>query len=643
MNTPETFHPKDSYMRLATACPEVAVGDVDTNVARIRKLYSQAHDQAVSLVTFPELSITGYSLGELVGQKRLLEKAKAGTLELAGATTDKQTAMIVGLPLQVGNGLYNCAAVLADGHVQGIVPKQHLPANNEFYEPRWFEAWEGDNTTVEIGGKEVPAGTNLLFEIGGVKTGIEICEDAWVMNPPSIELAMKGALVIANPSASPEQITKQGYRRKLVSGHSASQMGAYAYAGCHHTESTAEVVMGGHQMISANGQMLAERKPFGKGNLLIADVDIDRLQHDRRKNHAAQLAGAIVVKTLVRRRQEDLRLKVERNPFLPAESAPDRAERFEEALNIQAYGLAVRMMHTGQRQIILGLSGGLDSTLALLVAHRAAGILDADPATMVHTLTMPGPASSANTQTNAQVLAKQLGVKNTVIPIAGLVDAELEALQHDGSKQDVTYENIQARARTNLLFNYGNKHGGLVLGTGDLSEIALGWCTYNGDQQSHYNVNASIPKTLVKHLVRHVAEQPEYEAAHRTLNAILETVISPELTKTTKAEEDGVLDAISQSTEDIIGPYELHDFFLYHMIRWGDPINKVAYLANQAFEGSYTPEQIQACLDIFTKRFLGSQFKRENLPNGPKVGSVSLSPRGDWRMPPDLINDAIWR
>lgn len=627
-------------MRLATACPEVNVADVATNVQRITNLYEQASDQNVSLLTFPELSITGYTLGDLVNQTRLLDQAKEGLLQLAEVTANKETAMVVGLPLQVNNRLYNCAAVLAKGSVVGIVPKTFRPNYNEFYEQRWYDRWEGSNTQVNIRGRErqgqlATFGTDMLFDVSGVQCGVEICEDLWVMDPPSTQLAAKGALVITNPSASPEQIGKAEYRRNLVAMHSARLLGAYAYAGCHTTESTAEIVMGGHQMIAANGQLLAERKPFGTAELTIADIDIDHLLVDRRKQHAANLAGAVVLHTFVSREQSDLLHKIESNPFLPEESLGRRSERLEAALNIQAHGLAMRMRASNQNKVILGLSGGLDSTLALIVAHKAADILGLPTHDMIHTITMPGPASSEMTQDNAQILAKQLDVHNTVIPIGNLVATELTALGHDGVTQDITYENVQARARTNILFNYGNKNGGLVLGTGDLSEIALGWCTYNGDQQSHYNVNASIPKTLVRHLVAHAAKQPQYADARTTLDDILGTVVSPELTTSGEGE-------ISQSTEDIIGPYELHDFFLYHLIRWGDSPEKIRFLANQAFDQTYSAEDIDACLYIFLGRFARNQFKRENMPNGPKVGSVSLSPRGDWRMPPDLINPALW-
>lgn len=643
MKNEQTYQPAESYMRVATACPEVIVANVAENVRAIDALYQQAAADNTSLVTFPELSLTGYTVGDLVQQNQLLEDAKQGLQTLATATADKPTAMVVGLPLQVRNRLYNCAAVLADGDIKGIVPKSNLPTYNEFYEDRWFDTWDEETTEVELDGKATPFGTDILFNIDGTLAGVEICEDLWVDQPPSGQLAAKGAVLIANPSASPEQVGKDDYRRMLVAGQSGRLVAGYLYAGCDTSESTAEIVMGGHQIIAANAQILAERKPFGSERLLTTDIDIEQLKADRRKQHAAQVSGALVVETTVARQQEDLRAPVERNPFLPKEGYEQRKERLDAILEIQAQGLAQRMRATHQDRLVLGLSGGLDSTLALLVARKAADILERDPANMIHTLTMPGPASSKNTQDNAGMLAKDLGVSNVVMPIVDVVEQELEGLGHDGTTQDVTFENVQARARTNRLFNYGNQHNAMVLGTGDLSEIALGWCTYNADQQSHYNVNASIPKTVVKELVKHVIEQaeydntePEYRRAQETLERILHTTISPELTKQNKGE-------ISQSTEDIIGPYELHDFFLYHLVRFGDNTRKIAYLANQAFEGDYDQETIDTWLGVFCKRFATNQFKRDTNPNGPKVGSVSLSPRGDWRMPADLYNAGLWR
>ncbi|MDB5184994.1 MAG: NH(3)-dependent synthetase [Candidatus Saccharibacteria bacterium] len=630
------YQPRDGYLRIATACPEVAVADVETNLQRIDDLYHKAVQRDVSLVTFPELSVTGYTLGDLVNQNQLLDQAKQGLSLLASATEQQPTAMVVGLPLQVGNRLYNCAAMIADGRVQGIVPKTNLPTYNEFYEDRWYDGWDGPNTSVQIGDSTVPFGTDMLFEVGGTACGIEICEDLWVADSPSIKLAAKGALVIVNPSASPEQVDKASYRNNLVRMQSAKLVGAYAYAGCHTSESTAEIVMGGHQLIYENGHLLAERQPFSDdADLRIADIDIDILQHDRRKQHAASIAGTLLIHTGVERQQVGLIRRIDRNPFLPDESAAERFTRLETTLQIQASGLAARMRATHQNRLVLGLSGGLDSTLALLVAIRAADIMHVQPADMIDTLTMPGPASSEGTQTNAQLLAKLLGVNNQVIPINGMVAAELAALGHDGLTQDITYENAQARARTNLLFNYGNRNHAIVLGTGDLSEIAIGWCTYNADQQSHYNVNASIPKTVVKALVEHAAVQPRFVVAANVLDDILHTIVSPELTT------DGS-GGISQSTDEVVGPIELREFYLQHLVRSGESPSKIHYLATQAMEGDYSSETIDSWLRSFIRRFAFAQFKRENMPNGPKVGT-SLSPRGDWRMPPDLYNTALWQ
>lgn len=631
------YQPTDSYLRVATACPEVSLADVASNISRISQLYHEAAAQQAALVVFPELSITGYTIGDLVQQKSLLDQAEQGIQQLAEITRGKPTAMVVGLPLRVQNGLYNCAAVLADGHIKGLVPKTHLPTYNEFYERRWYDSWPGPDIDIQIESHQVTFGADMLFAIGGIKLGVEICEDLWVAQPISTRQAQRGAQIIANPSASPEQIGKADYRRNLVAIHSAQILGGYLYAGCDTSESTADIVMGGHQLIASSGAIQAERRPFAKGQLLISDIDVDHLDHDRRRQHMAQEIGVKVIISQIKRQQTDLRLEVEAHPFLPAtETATAQAERLEMALNIQAHGLAVRMQASQQNRLVLGLSGGLDSTLAVLIACRAAALLGKPPSDMIHTLTMPGPASSGETQLNAQRLARQLSVHSQTIPIGELVSTELACLGHDGRVQDITYENVQARARTSLLFNYANQQHAMVLGTGDLSEIALGWCTYNGDQQSHYNVNASIPKTLVKHLVQHVSHQPEFAAAAATLQAIIATVVSPELTRQQGSD-------ISQSTEAMIGPYILHDFFLYHLVRWGDTPTKIQYLAEAAFAGSYQPAEITNWLNVFLSRFVRNQFKRENLPNGPKVGSVSLSPRGDWRMPPDLRNGALWQ
>jgi len=629
------FQPQDHYMRIATGCPEVALADVETNIDRIKNIYDQALAENAALVVFPELSVTGYTIGDIVQNQKLLADAKSGLAELTEMTKDTSTAMVVGLPLQVGNGLYNCAAVLAEGHIKGIVPKQNMPNYGEFYEQRWYKKWDQADASIVLNGDEIPFGNNFLFDVGGVLTGVEICEDLWVRDAPSRLQAEQGALVIVNPSASNELVGKASYRRQLVAQQSASLMVAYAYASSDPSESTMDVVMSGHQMIVENGRIIEERKPLSinEKRLHVADIDIDHIKHDRlRDNNFANRIGAQVIKCTVEQPSFDPEPKVIRDPFMPAnETAEARTERFDSIINIQAMGLAQRLRATRNAKVVLGLSGGLDSTLALLVAAESAKILGKKPGEVITTLTMPGMASSDRTQSNAQKLAEALGVANEVIPIADIVAEEFKALGHDGKTQDITYENVQARARTELLFNYGNKNGGIVLGTGDLSEIALGWCTYNGDHMNHYNVNASIPKTLVRHLVRFVSEKPGFENAKAILEDIIDTPVSPELTTTTEGE-------ITQTTEDIVGPYELHDFFLSHLIRWGDEPDKIRFLANKAFAPDYTTDEIDHWLGEFFRRFTNSQFKRSVMPDGPKVGNVSLSPRGDWRMPSDMSN-----
>jgi NAD+ synthase (glutamine-hydrolysing) len=631
----EPYNPADSYLRVATARPEVGLADVATNTHRIGELYVQAASEDVSLVTFPELSLTGYTIGDLVKQTALMDDTEIGLQELAALTATQNTAMVVGLPYRFNNSLYNCAAVLADGEIKGLVPKQKIPASNEFYEKRWYQPWNHENAVTNIGGQEVPIGTNMLFEIDHVKFGVEICEDAWQPAPPSDELALKGAVVVTNLSASPAQIGKGKFVKKLVEIRSGVTMGGYSYAGCASSESTASIVMSGQQLIAENGITMAETKPFENKQLLMHDFDIDHLKYDRLRIGMANILGALVVPTQVKREQADVRTHIDRHPFMPEESAEEREERFNEIITIQAYSLYERMKDTHQSKLVLGLSGGLDSTLALLVAVETAKLMGKKPGEVIETLTMPGLASSEDTQSNAQLLARQLGVPNKVIPINNLSQTMLHAIGHDGITQDIAYENVQARARTDILFNYGNMNGEMVLGTGDLSEIALGWCTYNGDQQSHYHVNASIPKTLVKYLVEHASNKEEFAEAQTTLQAILATTISPELTSAGEGE-------ISQSTEELIGPYELHDFFLYNLVRWGDAPKKITQLAAWAYEGTYTPEEITKWFGVFIGRFARSQFKRNNAPDGVKVGSVSLDSRGDFRMPPDLYNAAIW-
>lgn len=626
MKSPE-YQPADDYLRVATATPEVAIGDVATNLGRITELYDQAAEQDASLVVFPELSLTGYSIQDLVMQPALQNLAKQGLIEVAHLTEDKNTAAIVGLPLRVNNGLYNCAALVSEGQIRGIVPKQNLPTYNEFYEKRWYQTWDDRaNTTVTIDGQQIPFGRDQLFTIGEQTVGIEICEDLWVPEQPSTRLAANGATIIANPSASPETVTKASYRRDLVAGTAARNMVGYVYSSADQTESTAEIVMSGHAMINELGLPLVEHRPFAvPQRLMVADIDTQHITHDRLQNtNFPNRQDITATDTGVTPQQKTLERAIEPRPFIPKGSQESINERLDTILDIQATGLAMRLRSANIQKVVLGLSGGLDSTLALVAAIRAATILGTTPGELIHTLTMPGTASSDRTQNNAIKLAESLDITNEEIPIAELAADQLQALNHQG-EQDITYENTQARIRQALVFNKANQLGGLALGTGDLSEIALGWCTYNGDHMSHYNVNASIPKTLVRRLIQH-AKPKLPNATFDYIDDILDTPISPELT--------GNGSDISQNTEDLVGPYELHDFFLYHSLRWMEPKNKIGFLAAKAFQGQRTPEEVNHWLDVFYDRFYKNQWKRQAMPDGAKVG-VSLSPKGDWRMPPE--------
>lgn len=623
------YSPSTDFIRVATATPEVNLAYVEGNIAAIKELYREAVEQDVSLVTFPEMSITGYSLGDLVQSETLLDQAKRGLIELSQSTKDTNTAMVVGLPFREGNALYNCAALLANGEIQGIVPKQNLPSYKEFQEKRWFQTWDDrPNASVEVGGQEVTFGRDQLFAVAGSTVGIEICEDLWVPQSPHERLVANGADVIVNPSASPELAAKRAYRRQLIGMVAVKQACTYVYASADQSESTMDVVMGGHCIINQAGSELAERPPLTRraARLMIADADRSHVMFDRRQNTNFPNERSIsVTKTGITAEQTDIRRTIEPHPFIPKGTPEEQAERLDEILAIQAAGLAERMRASGCNKLVLGLSGGLDSTLALMVCLRAAEYNGLDPMQAIDTLTMPSKASTNRTQNNAVQLADAVGVSSREIPIAEMSQAQLEALQHSGM-QDVTYENVQARLRTSLLFNHANTVSGLVVGTGDLSEIALGWSTFNGDHMSHYNPNASIPKTLIKELTWRAAQDLS-GPARAIIADILDTPISPELTG------DG--SDVSQETENLIGPYELHDFFEYHFVRWMEPFDKIEYLANQAFADKYEPEEIQHWLKTYVWRFFGNQWKRSVMPDGPKVGTVSHSPRGDWRMPSD--------
>lgn len=626
------YQPKQDHIRVAAATPEVSISNVAQNVKEITSLFDEALKSHVTLTTFPEMSITGYTIGDLVMQSQLLQDAEEGLVELAEYTRKKNGAMVVGLPLQIGNSLYNTAALLADGEIKGVVPKLHLPTYREFYEKRWFKEGMKETTEIDISGHKTTFGADQLFSVGGAIFGIEICEDLWVPDQRNIDLVSAGAEIVVNPSASPEIATKGAYRRELISSTAGRIAAGYVYAGADPSESTSDIVMSGHALINELGRPLAERKPFDfrTPRLTVADIDLGHIRYQRRLDSNYPNSGSYVIQgSAVTREQETLVKDIDPNVFIPKGTPEEVAERLEEILVIQAAGLKKRLEHTGAERVVIGLSGGLDSTLALLVAIKTASQMDKQASEIIETLTMPGLASSDRTQNNAEMLATSLDIPNHEIPISFLAEQQLTALGHDAQTQDITYENTQARIRTSLLFNAGNQRKGIVLGTGDLSEVALGWCTYNGDHMSGYNVNGSVPKTLVRSLVTHAKNTLiENEKAQDILEDILDTPISPELTTTEKGD-------ISQQTEDIVGPYELHDFFLYFQNRWGDSPAKIAYMATHAFEEKYDKETIEKWLHIFVKRYYGNQWKRNAMPDGPKVGSVSLSPRGDLRMPSD--------
>lgn len=623
-----------SWERFTVLTPEVAVGDVTTNVERIRDLYETAASENSLVAVAPELSITGYSLGDGFLFDNVTKKTIEGLTALAEATNNQPTTLIVGAPIMFENALYNCAVVMTDGEIIGIVPKSHLPNYGEFYEKRWFrEGKDIRDENVTINGKEVPFGVDLLFKTKDSTFGVEVCEDIWVADPPSRKLAEAGAEVILNLSASTEIVGKAKDRRSLVTQTAARLLCGYVYASADPTESTSDVIMSGHGIISEFDNIMAERPPLvDDQRVLSADLDLRRIRYDRQQNGSWEPQGSkefrkINCSARVVELTESKRF-VDPHPFIPSDKA-ERSEVTNEILNLQARGLKKRLEAVGSNneypRIVIGLSGGLDSTLALLVAARACDMLGIDRSHII-TLTMPAHASSARTQDNASLLGEALGTTHEVIPIQELVNTQLTLLHHNGISQDTTFENVQARTRTALLFNKANQRGGLVIGTGDLSELALGWCTYNGDQMSNYAVNAGVPKTLVRYIVETATEQKEFADAEVILKDILDTPISPELTG------DGTL---SQETEDIIGPYELHDFFIYNLLRWGNTRSTIEVLANRAFKDTYTPEEVGKWLDIFCKRFVTQQFKRNCMPDGVKVGRITLSPRGDFRFPSD--------
>jgi len=624
-------------MRVAVVSPELRVADVAFNRGRISTALNEAAEQGAQLVVFPELSLSGYSCGDLFYQQLLLDEVRRAAEELARQTAELGVAAIVGAPLQVSGRLFNVALVLAGGRVRGIVPKTYLPNTNEFYEERWFSsARDLEQTQIAWGEEPVLIGADLLFdsdEYPDFCLGIEICEDLWAVTPPSGPLALAGATVIANPSASPEMLAKQAYRRQLVASQSARCLSGYLYASAGAGESSTDLVYAGHSLISEYGQILAETGRFGfSTDIALADLDLQRLATERRRNNTFAAAPRLsnfrrVTLPLGQCSAEALMRPVDPTPFVPNDSAM-RADRCREIFAIQTTALAKRLQHTASRSAVIGISGGLDSTLALLVTVKAMQRLGR-PLSEVVAVTMPGFGTTVRTRGNAERLAELLGVTLKVISIDAAVRQHFDDIGHDEARHDIVFENAQARERTQLLMDLANQCGGLVVGTGDLSELALGWCTYNADHMSMYGVNAGVPKTLVRYLVDWCADE-EFEGEISTvLHDIGATPVSPELLP---PDENG---EIAQHTEETVGPYELHDFFLFQVVRQHFAPHKVLALAEHAFDERYPREVILRWLKVFYRRFFSQQFKRSCLPDGPKVGSVALSPRGDWRMPSD--------
>lgn len=625
---------KDGFLRIAAATPSIRVADCEHNIGQMVQLAKQAASDGVSLLAFPELSVTAYTCGDLFLQRSLLEGAEKALAKLCEETADLGMLIIAGFPLADGSALYNTAAVLLGGKILGLVPKQNIPNYSEFYEMRHFTPGNGMKT-VTVCGQSVPMGMDLIFTCRAMpefRLGIEICEDLWVPVPPSCRLVAGGATVIVNLSASDEIIGKASYRRSLVNSQSGRLIAAYLYADAGEGESSTDMVFAGHNMIAENGTMLAESKRFTTG-LTAADVDLQRMELDRRRSTTfpSPAEGMNTVLFDLPVRSLTLRRTFAPHPFVPADTR-DLAGRCEEILALQSTGLATRLRHTGSKKVLIGLSGGLDSTLALIVSVHAFDTLGLDRKGII-AVTMPCFGTTERTKNNASALAEAYGVTLKEIPITAAVLQHFIDIGQNVNDFDVTYENGQARERTQVLMDLANQLNGIVVGTGDLSELALGWATYNGDHMSMYGVNASIPKTLVRYLVKYEAEHTPL-LLQKVLLDVLDTPVSPELLPPV----DGV---ISQKTEELVGPYELHDFFLYYMLRFGFSPRKIFRLAVLAFDGVYTPAVIKQWLMVFIRRFFSQQFKRSCLPDGPKVGTVTLSPRGDFRMPSDARSD-MW-
>ena len=634
---------KYGFVKVAAAVPSVRIADCKYNAGQIESLIAVAAGKGVQIIVFPELCLTAYTCGDLFAQQLLQGKAEMALLQLVNDTRHLDIISIVGLPLAVNSALLNVAVVFQKGKILGAVPKTYLPNYKEFYEMRWFApATAIRENSVRLCGQQVPLGRNLLFNTPDTCFGVEICEDLWAPIPPSSILSLKGAEIIFNLSADNESAGKHAYLRSLIRQQSARTLSGYVFASCGFGESTTDVVFGGNGLIYENGELLAASERFMmKEQLVASEIDVEYLRGERLLNTTFTAnqadcpdkeAACISTELVDTSKEHELTRAIPPLPFIPAKASMD--ERCEEIIHIQCTGLAQRLAHTGCTTAVIGISGGLDSTLALLVCAKTFDRLRLDRRKILG-ITMPGFGTTNRTYQNAVRLMQLLGITSREISIKEACMQHFKDIRHDINVRDTTYENAQARERTQILMDVANQENALVIGTGDLSELALGWATYNGDHMSNYGVNAGVPKTLVKYLVEWVARNSADDDTRRTLLDILSTPISPELTP---ADENG---DIHQKTEDLVGPYELHDFFLYHFLRSRFRPSKIFYLARKAFDGKYDDDTIKKWMKTFFRRFFSQQFKRSCLPDGPKVGSISLSPRGDWRMPSDA-SPALW-
>ncbi len=628
---------KDGFVRCASATIDIRVADTEYNTENIISVIKEAVKNKVKLIVLPELCITGYTCGDLFLQKVLLDSAEQSLIRIVNDTKSLDITAVIGLPYVVNQKLYNCAAVINGGHIKGIIPKMNIPNHSEFYETRHFAQGKREVQYIDINGESVPFGANILFKTKACADfvfAVEICEDLWTVLPPSVSHATAGATVIANLSASNEVIAKDEYREMLVRSQSAKLYCGYIYSSAGYGESTTDLVFSGDNMIAENGTILARSRRF-TNECVYTELDLERLVGERKKSNTYHITGTEnYVNVLLDMKAEDTEITrhVEKQPFVPSDNKK-REKRSEEILSIQSMGLKKRLEHTRSKVAVIGVSGGLDSTLALLVAVRAFDSIGKDRKDII-AVTMPCFGTTDRTYTNAVNFAKSLGVTLREINIKDAVIQHFRDIDHNPDDYDVTYENSQARARTMILMDVANQCGGMVIGTGDMSELALGWATYNGDHMSMYGVNAGVPKTLIRYLVDYEAHRTNSDELKKTLKDILDTPVSPELLPP----KDG---QISQKTEHIVGPYELHDFFLYHMMRFGSAPKKILRLAAIAFRSEYDRTVILEWMKVFYRRFFTQQFKRSCLPDGPKVGSVALSPRGDWRMPSDASSQ-IW-